>query len=203
MYYEPKDGHSLPHDPFKACVAPRPIGWISTVDTEGTPNLAPYSFFNAVADAPPIVVFAATGYHPEGGDKDSVANAVNTGEFVFNMVSWTQHQAMNVSSAGTDRQVNEFDLAGLYMLPSTLVKPPRVGGAPVHFECRTMQALDLPCTRENSRNVLVFGEVIGIHIDEDFLTDGLLDLTKVQPVARLGYMDYTVVRETFAMKRPG
>ena len=203
MFYEPKDGHPLPHNPFKACVAPRPIGWISTVDKNGVPNLAPYSFFNAVSDAPPIVMFSATGYHPQGGDKDSVANAVETGEFVFNLVSWAQKDAMNASSAGADHGVNEFELAGLDMLPSTLVKPHRVGGAPVHFECRTLQTLELPCTQENSKNIIVFGEVVGIHIDEEILTDGLIDLTKVQPVARLGYMDYAVVRETFQMKRPG
>jgi len=203
MFYEPdKRNHGLPRDPFKALVAPRPIGWISTVDKAGRPNLAPYSFFNAVASDPPCVLFGA-GMNPRGSNvKDSQRNAEETGEFVVNLVTYDLRDAMNKTSAHLAHGENEFDAAGLEMLPSTLVKPPRVKASPVHLECRYMQTVEVPCNTPGGRNFVVFGQVVGIHIDERVLTKGFVDISLLRPVARLGYMDYCVVDEVFAINRP-
>jgi len=197
MFYEPKSGHPLPHNPFKACVAPRPIGWISTVSLGGVVNLAPFSYFNAVLDDPPTVMFSASGAHLEGPIKDSALNAKETGEFVYNMATWELRQKMNQTSASVARSVDEFELAQLEKAPSTIVKPPRVALSPVQFECRTIKVLEL-----SPANTVVFGEVVGIHIDERIVTNGRIDLTKAMPIARCGYMDYAVVREIFEMSRP-
>lgn len=197
MFYEPKSGHPLPHDPFKSCVAPRPIGWISTLSRDGIPNLAPFSYFNAVCDDPPTVLFSASGKHAEGSIKDSALNAKETGEFVYNMATWELREPMNLSSASVPRSVDEFELAGLDKAPSHIVKPPRVAQSPVQFECKTVRIVEL-----SPVNTIVFGEVVGIHIDERIVTNGRIDLTKALPIARLGYMEYTVVREIFEMRRP-
>ena len=197
MFYEPKAGYPLPYNPFKSCVAPRPIGWISTVSRDGIVNLAPFSYFNAVHDDPPIVLFSATGPHVEGSIKDSALNAKETGEFVYNMATWELREKMNLSSAPVPRNADEFELAQLGKLPSRLVKAPRVAESPVQFECKTVQTVEL-----SPLNTVVFGEVIGIHIDERIVTDGRIDLKKALPIARLGYMEYTVVREIFEMNRP-
>jgi len=204
MFYDTRVGdHGLPHDPFKACVVPRPIGWVTTVNEAGVVNLAPYSFFNAVGGEPPCVVFAPGGRKADGppdGSKDSLANAERTGEFVCNVVTWDLREAMNVTSAPAPAGVDEAAVAGLEMVPSTLVKPPRVKASPIHLECRYLQTVDLPST--GSRSAVVFGQVIGVHIDESVLTDGKVDMAKLKPVARLGYMDYCMVEEVFAMPRP-
>lgn len=197
MFYEPKSGHPLAQNPFKACVAPRPIGWISTISAGGVVNLAPFSYFNAVLDDPPTVLFSASGAHKEGPIKDTALNAKETGEFVYNMATWDLREQMNLTSASVPRRVDEFELAGLEKAPSRLVKPPRVAASPVHFECKTVKVVEL-----SPINTIVFGEVVGIHIDERILTDGHVDLLKALPIARLGYMDYTVVREIFEMERP-
>ena len=197
MFYEPKTGHPLPHNPFKACVAPRPIGWISTLSRDGVVNLAPFSFFNALHDDPPIVLFSATGKHIEGSLKDTAINARETGEFVYNMATWDLREQMNLTSASVARNVDEFELAGLEKAPSRIVKPPRVAASPVHLECRTIRTLEL-----SPLNTVVFGEVVGVHIDERILTEGRIDLSKAMPIARLGYMEYSVVREIFEMNRP-
>uniref|UniRef100_UPI0026395E0B flavin reductase family protein n=1 Tax=Pelagibius sp. TaxID=1931238 RepID=UPI0026395E0B len=189
----------------KACIVPRPIGWITSVNEAGAVNLAPYSFFNGVAGEPPVVMFAPGGRKADGppdGSKDSLANVERTGEFVCNIVTWDLREAMNKTSAPAPAEVNEAEFAGLALIPSTLVKPPRVAASPIHLECRYLQTVDLPSTVLDSRNAVVFGEVIGIHIDEAVLTDGLVDMAKVKPIARLGYMDYTRVDEVFAMARP-
>ena len=202
MFYEPKDGHGLPRGPLNACVAPRPIGWISTLAADGTPNLAPFSYSNLVGSAPPMFVFSSNGHHVEGEEKDSALNAKATGEFVYNHVTWELREAMNESSAGVQRNVDEFELAGLTKAPSRLVKPPRVAEAPIHLECRTWQVIELPSTVAENRNRLVIGEVVGVHIADEVLTEGFVDIAKVRPVARLGYMDYCVVDEVFEMLRP-
>ena len=202
MFYEPKDGHGLPHDPFKSIVVPRPIGWISSIDAEGRVNLAPYSFFNAVASAPPIVLFAPGGQHREGGLKDTIANVEATGEFVCNLATFATREAMNATSAAAPRSVDEFELSGLTPLPSRLVKPPRVQESPIHMECRHLRTLELPSDDPAQPNHVVFGEVIGIHIDDQVLKDGRVDVAAVAPIARLGYMDYTVVEKIFTMARP-
>lgn len=202
MFYRTDvNDHGLPHDPFKACVVPRPIGWISTLSPAGVHNLAPYSFFNGVATAPPMVMFASNGRQPHGA-KDSLANVEETGEFVANLATWDLRDAMNRSSAPLGPDVDEFAFAGLEALPATLVRPVRVAGAPVHLECVHHQTVDLPSNDPGGRNAIVIGQVVGVHIDDGLISDGILDLSRVQPLARLGYFDYTVVNEMFSMSRP-
>ena len=198
MFYETeKNDHGLPHNPFKAIVAPRPIGWISTVDKDGNPNLAPYSFFNAVCDTPPIVMFSSSGY------KDSVSNIDATGEFVCNMASFGLKDEMNQSSAAVAHGVSEFDLAGLEMAASQLVKAPRVAKAVTALECKHLQTQRLKTlTGGETDNYVVFGQVVGIHIDDSILVDGMVDVTLYKPLSRLGYMDYASVTEVFQMGRP-
>jgi flavin reductase (DIM6/NTAB) family NADH-FMN oxidoreductase RutF len=202
MFYDTEtNDHGLPHDPFKSCVVPRPIGWISTLSTSSVVNLAPYSFFNGIASAPPMVMFASNGAK-SNPTKDSLANCAETGEFVFNLATWNLRQAMNRTSAPVGHNVDEFELAGLEKAPSRLVKPPRVRASPINMECVVHQIVDLPCTSPGARNALVLGRVIGIHIDDAVLTDGLIDMAKARPIARLGYMDYTRVDLVFDMPRP-
>lgn len=201
MFYRPGlDDHGLPHNPFKAMVAPRPIGWISTVGADGSVNLAPYSFFNALSDNPPMVMFSNTGTKPDrDGAKDSVSNIRETGEFATSVVGLALRAPMNASSGPYEAGVDEFDVAGLEKAPCELIAPPRVKGAAGSFECRLWKIVDLP----GPSNVMVIGEVVGIHIDEAFLTDGIFDVTKVQPLSRLGYRDYAAVTEVFSLNRPG
>lgn len=200
MFYEPKDGHGLPHNPFNAIVSPRPIGWISTRSQDGTDNLAPYSFFNAVAYTPPQVMFSSTGAKPDqDGTKDSVANIRDTQEFCVNIVSYALMAAMNHSSGPWPREVDEFDDAGLAKADCQTIHCARVAQAPAALECRVTQIIPL----RGKNNFAVFGEVTGVHINDDCLTDGRFDVTRFQPLARLGYMDYTVVREVFELARPG
>jgi flavin reductase (DIM6/NTAB) family NADH-FMN oxidoreductase RutF len=197
-FYEPKDGHRLPHDPFKAIVAPRPIGWISTVDAEGWPNLAPYSFFNAFCDSPPVVGFSSSGR------KDSQRNVEETGEFVANLATRRQAEAMNQTSAALPHGVNEFEVAGLRAAPSRLVRPPRVADAPAALECRLL--LVLPITDLDGKptpNTLILGQVVGVHIDPAYLKDGLFDIAAAGTIARCGYRgDYAEVTRVFEMLRP-
>lgn len=202
MYYRADQPHGLKHNPFKALVAPRPIGWVSTLSGDGIMNLAPFSYFNAVTDFPPTVLFGCNGPHPEGDVKDTAANVRDTGEFVINMVTADLKDQMNASSAHVGRSVSEFDVAGLTPAPSQLVAAPRVRESPVNLECRLVQIIQLRSSSPKIVNNLVIGEVIGIHIDERILTDGMVDIAKYRPLARLGYMDYTIVEETFAMDRP-
>lgn len=201
MFYRPGlDPHGLPHNPFKAMVSPRPIGWISSVDAQGRANLAPYSFFNALADAPPLVMFSSTGTKPDQPyAKDSVANIRATGEFVCNIVGFDMKDGMNTSSAGLATGEDEFAAAQLEKAPSQLVTPPRVAGVPGALECRLWKIIELP----GEANHMVIGEVVGIYIDEAMLRDGLFDVTRYSPVARLGYRDYAAVHEVFALNRPG
>ncbi|MCP1337513.1 flavin reductase family protein [Futiania mangrovi] len=203
MFYETSQPHGLARNPFKACVVPRPIGWISTVDGAGRVNLAPYSFFNAVADQPPMVMFTSNSKKEvHGPSKDTARNAVETGEFVFNIATWDLRMEMNQSSAPYDYGVSEPSETGLALAPSRLVKPPRIAASPVHFECRTWKTVELPCTSEGHENLMVIGEVIGIHIDDAVIKDGLVDVPSIRPIARLGYMDYAVIDEVFSIQRP-
>ena len=202
MFYETSDNrHGLPHDPFKSCIVPRPIGWISTLSTKNVVNLAPFSFFNGVASDPPMVMFSCNGPAPRP-TKDTLANCADTGEFVFNLATWDLREEMNRTSAPIDPDGDEFELAGLEKAPSVLVKPPRVKASPIHMECVVHQIVDLPSTAPKARNAMVLGRVVGIHIDESVLTDGLADMAKLRPIARLGYMDYTRVDLVFGMQRP-
>ena len=203
VFYEPRSGHGLPHDPFNAIVLPRPIGWISTVAHGGAVNLAPFSFFNAVAYTPPQVMFATTAAHREGGHKDSVRNALATGEFVVNLATHAVREAVNLTSTPAPRGVDELELAGLTPVPSHLVAPPRVGESPVHLECRVVTSVELPTADPDDPNTVVFGEVVGVHIADELLVDGLVDVRRLRPIGRLGYREYVDVTDTFTMTRPG
>jgi flavin reductase (DIM6/NTAB) family NADH-FMN oxidoreductase RutF len=169
----------------------------------GTINLAPFSFFNALASDPPMVMIAFTGYHPHGGEKDTLHNIKTVGEFVVNMVPLELKDAMNLTSGPHAHEVNELELAGLTAEASQLVKPPRVREAPIHLECEFFQEIVLPCTLENSINSTIIGKVLGVHIRDEVLKDGLIDLDRIKPLARLGYQEYTAVDNIFKMSRPG
>lgn len=195
--YTPADGHGLPHDPFKAIVAPRPIGWISSQSEDGRVNLAPYSFFNALCDTPPIVGFSSSGW------KDSTQFISETREFVFNLATRRLAEAMNQTSGNYPRGVSEFGEAGLTPLPSDRVAPPRVGEAAAALECKVIDIIRLTnAAGMNSNNYLVLGEVVRVHIDRAFLDDGLFDIVAAGSIARCGYRDYAEVTEVFTMTRP-
>lgn len=199
-FYEPSAGTGLPHSPFNAIIAPRPIGWISTRAADGTANLAPYSFFNAFSYTPPIIGFASNG------PKDTVANIEETGQFCWNLVTRDLAEAMNVTSAGVDTQVDEFALAGLTPAPSTLVDAPHVAEASVFFECRATQLLELrDAAGDGTGTRMVFGEVIGVHIDKELLVDGFYQTSLAEPVTRGGRPStYFTISEDgrFDMTRP-
>lgn len=198
MFYEPRAGHGLPHDPFKAIVAPRPIGWISTVDPEGRNNLAPYSFFNAISSKPPMVAFSSEGY------KDSARNAEATGEFVCNLATEELSDGMNASAATVAPDVDEFVLARLATAPCRLVKPLRVAAAPAVLECKVTEVVHLRDLdgRDIDRH-LVIGQVVGVHIDERYLDNGMFQTARAVPLARCGYREYAKVASVFEMLRPG
>lgn len=199
MFYRPEDGHGLPHNPFNALIAPRPIGWISTRASDGTRNLAPYSFFNAVAYVPPQVMFASTSAkEDQDGTKDSIANIRATGVFCVNIVASDHQDAMNASSAALPAGEDEFSVAGLTPLPCETIACDRVDGAPAALECQLSQIVALP----GAANFVAFGTVTGIHIRDNVLKDGLVDVTRYEPLARLGYRQYTSVRDVFELKRP-
>ena len=202
IFYEPgaRDRERLPHDPFKALIAPRPIGWVSTLGAGDRVNLAPYSFFNAVCDAPPMVMFSSAGM------KDSAAFAHETREFVWNLPTWDLREAMNLTSQALPRGESEFAHAGLSMAPSQVVAVPRVAEAPVALECRVTQTWELEDVdgAPVDRHVVV-GQVVGVHLDEMYVDErGQVQTARLQPIARCGYTDeYAVVRELFHMSRPG
>ena len=190
MFYRPAEGHGLPHSPFNAIVAPRPIGWISTRGSRGD-NLAPYSFFNAVAYTPPQVIFA-------GGAKDSLRNIQETGVFACNVVGQAQWSQMNQTSARLPHGTDEFTHAGVEKAECREIACPRVALAPATLECRLQQVVTL----EGGADFLVIGTVVGVHIREEFLTEGRFDLVKAGVIARLGYMDYLQVTELMTLARP-
>ncbi|MGU3315235.1 MAG: flavin reductase family protein [Sphingomonas sp.] len=200
-FYEPRDGHRLPHDPLNAMVAPRPIGWISSVSADGVRNIAPYSFFNVINYSPPLIAFSSMGW------KDSVANIDATGEFVWNLATRDLAEAMNATAAIVPPEVDEFGLAGLATLPSRLVTPERVAASPVAFECKLTQLIRLTDRHGVELDqYLVIGEAIGIHIDAAMLDDGVYQTARARPILRGGGpADYfEVTPETrFEMRRPG
>jgi len=203
MYYEPgATDHGLPFDPFKSCVVPRPIGWISTVGKDGVDNLAPFSQFQNVGFDPPIVMFSAN-QDSGGRRKDTVANAEAMGEFVWNMATYALREAVNISSEELPAHVDEFERARLTKAASRLVRPKRVAESPVQFECRYMQTVRLPGNGVMGTVDVVFGRVLAIHVADEFLTDGKIDIARIRPLARLGYYDYTCVENVFSMAPPG
>ena len=165
-------------------------------------NLAPFSYINAITDLPPTLLFGCNRPHPGDDSKDTAANVRDTGEFVVNMVTAELKDQMNASSAHVSRSVSEFEKAGLTPVPSELVAAPRVKESPVNLECRRVQVIQLRSSSPKIVNNLVIGEVVGIHIDERIIKDGMIDMASYRPLARLGYMDYTIVEETFSMDRP-
>jgi flavin reductase (DIM6/NTAB) family NADH-FMN oxidoreductase RutF len=189
LFYRPEDGHGLQHNPFKAVVAPRPIGWISTRASMGD-NLAPYSFFNAVGDNPPLVMFS-------GDPEDSVTNALESRVFAVNVVARAAMEVMNATSAPVARGVDEFALVGVAKAECATIDCPRVADAPATLECVVERDLPLP-----GGNHIVIGRVTGVHLRDDCLREGRFDVTLFQPLARLGYMDYAAVETVFAMQRP-
>lgn len=201
MFYDTAaNDHGLPHDPFKAIVTPRPIGWITTMSAKGEVNLSPYSFFNAISERPHMVAFSSSGR------KDAVTFAEETKEFVCNLATYDLREQMNATSATLPRGENEMVHAGLAAAPSRLVKPPRVANAPAALECKWLQTVPLaPLEGGEPTYYLVIGQVVGIHIDDRFIVDGLVDTAAMRPIARSGYRDYFVATpETkFAMTRPG
>ncbi len=201
MFWKTDEPHGLPRNPFKSCVVPRPIGWISTVAADGTVNLAPYSFFNAITGEPPMVMFSSGGRNADV-QKDSISNAEATGEFVCSIVSWDLKEAMNQSSAGVPAEIDEYQLSGLETEASILVKPPRVKASPIHLECTHWKTVSLPPDNSGRANDMCIGMVIGVYIDDSVLKDGIVDIPAIRPVARLGYMDYASVDEVFTMDRP-
>ena len=203
MYYETdRNDHGLRYNPLKACVAPRPIGWMTTMNAAGLVNLAPFSFFNVLSYDPPFVLFSAGVHERDGGRKDSVVNVEATGEFVYNMATWAQKEQMNETALIVERGVDEMAATGLEPLPSRLVRPPRIKGSPAHFECRLHQIVTLPGHKPSSEHHVVIGRVVAVHIDDAALTaDGRVDVLKMRPIARLGYKDYTSVESVFQMEK--
>lgn len=199
MHYDAiKGDHGLKHDPFKAIVTPRPVGWVSTVSKSGSCNLAPYSFFNAVSERPHYVMFSS------GGIKDSLRNILETGEFVCSLATWDLRHAVNISSATVAYGVDEFPIAGLTTAPSKFVRPPRVKESPAALECRLHQTVELPGGAKGVNYHIVIGEVVGVYLDEAFVRNGSLEAQDLLPIARLGGRDYAVVRpdNVFAIGRP-
>ncbi|MEP9348784.1 flavin reductase family protein [Xanthobacter sp. KR7-225] len=198
MFYEPaKNDHGLPHSPLKAIVAPRPIGWISSLSREGVANLAPYSFFNMIADDPALVMFSSTSR------KHSVANIEATGEFVCSLAVAGLIDEVNVSSAAVPHDVSEFDLAGLAKAPSRLVKPPRVAAAPAALECVYVDTIQLKGRDGRPADqYMVIGEVIGVYMDDAAIVDGRFDAARAQSLARCGYLDYSAIEHLMERDRP-
>jgi flavin reductase (DIM6/NTAB) family NADH-FMN oxidoreductase RutF len=205
MFYEPDKGnHGLPHDPFKSIVVPRPIGWITTLDRDGRVNLAPFSQFNNLGYDPPYVMFAAANFPRHIRPKDSVTNVIETGEFVVNMATYELREAVNITSSAVEPGTDEAALAGLEMIPSSLVKPPRVAASPVHLECRYHCTLALPGRNLEQSHYVVIGRVVGVHIKDEAITpEGRIDVLKLRPLARLGYHDYTSIESVFTMRPVG
>ena len=199
MFYEhdKRDRALLPHDPFKAIVAPRSIGWITSVDSKNQVNLAPYSYFNGVNSRPALVMFASEG------QKDSLSNIKETGEFVCNLATWDLREQMNLTSAPLPHGINEMQRAGLEAAPSRLVKPPRVAASPCALECKLVKivAMETADGKPVDSHV-VFGQVVGVYINDRFIVDGVLDTAAMKPIARCGYDQYAVVESVFSMTRP-
>jgi flavin reductase (DIM6/NTAB) family NADH-FMN oxidoreductase RutF len=198
MDYDPRsEPHGLARDPTTSLVVPRPIGWITTISPSGVVNLAPYSFFNLIAGKPPFVMFAS---HPR---KHSQHNAETGGEFVANLATYALREEMNATSAILDESQSEPHVVGLEMMPSRFVKPPRVARSPVAIECKYLQTIRLTRSNgETTNSSVIIGEVVNFHIDDAVIVDGMIDIERMRPIARLGYMDYCVVDNVFTMLRP-
>ncbi|MFK7892077.1 MAG: flavin reductase family protein [Granulosicoccus sp.] len=197
MYYDADKPHGLKFDPFKAIIAPRPIGWISTLGSDGVPNLAPYSFFNGLSSKPPLLMFSSETL------KDSARNARESGEFAFSLATWNLQQAMNSSSDTVAPDVNEYLSAGISMASCRQIAAPRVAESPASMECVTLSCQELLDKDRQPCNIfLVIGQVVGVHIDDKLLRNGRFDTAAAQPLARCGYRDYSCVTDVFELMRP-
>lgn len=205
MFFEPRHGMRpapLSHNPLNSLICPRPIGWISTIDSHGQPNLAPFSYFNAVSSDPPYLMFAPNAKGP-GEHKDSYRNLETVPEFVANLCSVEAGQAMNATSAGFDYGVDEFDACGIESAPCRIVRPLRVAAAAAAFECTVYQIVNLPQGADGRMSHVVIGEVVGIHINDDLIENGCIDARKLDPLARLGAFNYATLGEVLEIPRPG
>lgn len=210
MFFDPRSDGMKPepftHSVYNAIVVPRPIGWISTLGADGVVNLAPFSFFNALTGDPPCVMFCPNGFKPGTAEpKDSLTNAEATGEFVFNLCTYDLREQMNATSAHEPASIDEMAAAGLAPADCENVKPPRVAAAPIALECKHLETVRLPPASSGAPNHVVIGEVIGIHVDEAVISDGIIDIVKLRPLARLGYLDFATIEPSaiFSMTRPG
>jgi len=204
MHYDPRhDERPLPYDPFKSCTVPRPIGWLSTISTQGIANLAPYSQWQNLTFDPPLVMFAANGY-PDGRRKDTVLNAEQSGWFVWNMATYELREAVNLSAQAFDAEVDEFERAGVTKAACIDAPGPRVEESPCHFECKYLSTQRFPGNSNVGTVDVVFGEVVRIHVKDNVVTDdGKIDIPAIKPIARMGYYDYAVIDQVFEMRIPG
>ena len=209
MFFDPREVGMKPepfkHTVYNALVVPRPIGWISTLSESGVVNLAPFSFFNSISGDPPCVMFCPNGFKVGTTEpKDSLVNSEKTGQFVFNMCTYDLREEMNATSAHVPSSIDEMKEAGLEAAECINVKPPRVKASPIALECKYLQTIHLPRTKTGIPNNVVMGEVIGIHISEEIVVDGIIDVHKVKPLARLGYLDYALIEPNyiFSLDRP-
>ena len=203
MFYEPKKGYPLIHNSFAALVFPRPIGWISSLSKKGISNLAPYSFFNAIAYEPPQIMFAATANHNLGGFKDSVENILTTKEFVVNLATKKLKSKVNQSSIDAPHEIDEFKLCKLKKRKSKIVKPPSIADSPVNLECRLLKKINLKTKATNkNQNKMIIGEVVGIYIDDKFIKGGKVNSLAMCAISRMGYTEYSEVNSIFLMTRP-
>jgi flavin reductase (DIM6/NTAB) family NADH-FMN oxidoreductase RutF len=202
MFYETKDGpRGLAEDPLNTCIAPRPIAWISTVSVDGIVNLAPYSYFTRIATSPPMVVFGSSR-RGAGGAKDTITNCKETCEFVVNVVNWDLRSEMSQTSASVPPKIDEMEMVGLKGAPSRLVKPPRVGASPVNLECVVHEIIDLPSDDPDGANAMVLGRIVGVHLSDNILTEGLVDPTKLRLIGQFGGEVYVRAESVITVKRP-
>jgi flavin reductase (DIM6/NTAB) family NADH-FMN oxidoreductase RutF len=202
MFYDTKlNNHNLKYNPFKACVVPRPIGWISSKSVNGIVNLAPYSYFNAVADIPPVIMFAS-GFNPDGTKKDSIKNIEETGEFVVNIASFDQKDQVSLSSSALPYEVSEAEVFNIEMENSNFVAPPRVKASKISLECKYIKTVPIMVEERLASSELVLGHVIGVYIDDEIIVDGKIDMNKLKPISRLGYDEYALIEKIFKISRP-
>ena len=187
---------------FKSLIVPRPIGWISSKNNDGQINLAPYSFFNAIATIPPMVVIGPGGYSKSGNNKDTLLNIKNNPEFVCNFVSWDVKDIMNESSYSFDNNESEIEKLNIETENSTMVSIPRVKLSPAHFECTLFKIIDLPSDSKGNPNHLIIGNIIGINISDKIIKNDRIDIGELKPISRMGYDEYALINTIFSMKRP-
>jgi len=200
LFYEPKNGYPFDENPFAALVFPRPIGWISTLSKNGIANLAPYSFFNAIAYEPPQVMFSATGFHSQGGLKDSIANVLSNNEFVVNLTTKKLKTQVNQTSIDAPHEIDEFNVFKLQKRKSRIVAPPSIAESPVNLECRLFKKIDLK-TKVKNQNIMIIGEVVGIYIDDEFIKKVRVDSLAMRAISRMGYAEYSEIYSKFVMER--